>query len=824
MAVTDPVATLRGELDALARAYQPGHHGRWSASRRSELLDAALVALWERAGAPEGMTLAALGGYGRRLQLPASDIDLLVLYEGVDPVEVRRVTDALLYPLWDGGFAVGHAVRTPQECVGAAEDRLDAWTAMLDARPLAGDEGALARALAPVRGRATDDPQGFARRLRDAAAERAERFGSCAQLLEPDLKEGSGGLRDVASLGWLRTAVGRPLEDAGLLGAHERAAVDAAEEFLVRARSAVHLETGKRSDRLLLELQPDVARGMGFVDEPRLLATDGLMRALFTHARDVEAAVRGAIARLLVTPGGPVPALADADDALEALAGLAERGEVASVGVLEDVAALEIAPVVMWTDRTRAAFVRILRAGPRGVAMLDALDRLGLLERYLPCWADVRCRPQRDPYHRFTVDAHLTSTAARMATILAGEGDPDDPVEMRAVADVADPDALLIGALLHDIGKVGAGRHVPVGAEIARVQIDAMGLPAEQADLAGFMVAEHLLLPDTATRRDLTDEDLLLDVAARVRTPERLAALYLLAKADAHATGPAAWTPWRQTLIRELVGKIQRVFERGDMGDELAGRLAERVERVRVLLADEPEAEVDRFVLRMPRGYFLSVGAAQAARHYRTIAPALGSHDVRSVSTPGARAGTYEVLVVAVDRPGLLSWIAGALALGGISILSAQVFTTEDGAAVDLFEVEGAFDPEITEARWREFRTALRRAIEGSISLEHKVADKRRYYPPSKVRTPVTVHVDNDASEFSTVIEVGAPDRIGLLHDITRTFADLHLDVHLAKVATYDGRVVDAFYVRDALGRKLLDPDQLDEIERALRELLGPGV
>ncbi|MGE5226600.1 MAG: ACT domain-containing protein, partial [Planctomycetaceae bacterium] len=756
--------------------------------------------------------------------LPASDVDLLVLYDEVDPVEVRRVTDALLYPLWDSGFAVGHAVRTPRECLEAARERLDALTAMLDARLLAGDQAALTRALAPARALATDDPPRFARRLRDAAAERADRFGSCAQLLEPDLKEGSGGLRDVASLGWLEVAVDRPLEDAGLLGPHERAAVDAAEEFLVRARSAVHLETGKRSDRLLLDLQPDVARGMGFVDEPRLLATDGLMRALFAHARDVEAAVASAIERLLATPGAPAPALADADDVLEALADLAEAGAVASVAVLESIAAADIASPVPWGERTRAGFARILRAGSRGVAMLDALDRLGLLERYLPCWADVRCRPQRDPYHRFTVDAHLTAAAARMATILAGDGDPEDPVEVRAVADVAHPDGLLIGALLHDIGKVGAGNHVPAGTEIARAQIAEMGLAEADADLATFMVAEHLLLPDTATRRDLTDEDLLLDVAARVRTPERLAALYLLAKADAYATGPAAWTPWRQTLIRELVGKIQRVFERGDMGDELAGRLAERVERVRDLLADEPEAEVDRFVLRMPRGYFLSVEAAQAARHYRTIAPALGSHDVRSVSVHGSRAGTYEVLVVAVDRPGLLSWIAGALALGGISILSAQVFTTEDGAAVDLFEVEGAFDPEITEARWREFRTALRRAIEGSISLERRVADKRRHYPPSKVRTPVTVHADNDASEFSTVIEVGAPDRIGLLYDVTRTFADLHLDVHLAKVATYDGRVVDAFYVRDALGRKLLDPAQLDEIERALRERLSPGV
>ncbi|HEX6845317.1 MAG TPA: ACT domain-containing protein, partial [Actinomycetota bacterium] len=328
-------------------------------------------------------------------------------------------------------------------------------------------------------------------------------------------------------------------------------------------------------------------------------------------------------------------------------------------------------------------------------------------------------------------------------------------------------------------------------------------------------------LPDTATRRDLTDENLLLDVAARIGTPERLAALTLLAEADAAATGPAASTPWRLTLLRELVTKIGRLFDRGDMGAELAATLAERVGRVRELLGAEPEPSVDRFVLRMPRGYFLAVEPDRVARHFHTIAPPLGAHEVRTASAEGVRPGTYEVLVVAADRPGLLSWIAGALALGGISILSAQVFTTEDGAAIDLFEVEGAFDPQITERRWREFRSWLRRAIEGSVSLEHRVEEKRRRYPPPRVPTPVTVAVDNEASEFSTVIEVGAADRIGLLHDVTRAFAELRVDVHLAKVATFDGRVVDAFYVRDALGRKIVDPEQLAEIDRVLRDRLA---
>jgi [protein-PII] uridylyltransferase len=329
------------------------------------------------------------------------------------------------------------------------------------------------------------------------------------------------------------------------------------------------------------------------------------------------------------------------------------------------------------------------------------------------------------------------------------------------------------------------------------------------------------LLPDTATRRDLTDENLILDVAATVATLERLAALYLLAVADAAATGPAAWTPWRQALVRELVTKVRHVLERGTMGEELAASLTQRIGAVRALLTGEPDRDVDDFVLRMPRGYFLSVEPERAAAHFRTIAPYLTSDDVRTASAPGRRPGTYELLVVTNDRPAILAAVAGALAVGGISILSAQVFTTSDHVAVDLFDVEGVFEAEITEARWRAFRQTLRRVIEGAISIDAKVEDMRRHYPPPSVRTPVTVRVDHDASDFSTVLEIGAPDRMGLLYDITDVLSRAGIDVHLAKVATFDGRVVDAFYVRDELGRKLADPDRLAALDAALQERLG---
>jgi [protein-PII] uridylyltransferase len=816
--VGEPIARLREELVTLERAWSRGHHGRWAARRRADLVDAALAELYARAGAPPGTALVAVGGYGRRQMLPRSDVDLLIVHDdGADPA---ALADVVLYPLWDAGFEVGHAVRTPEECAQTAVD-LDALTAMLDMRLVAGEAAPTERARTAVHEAVVRDPVGFVRRLREDRARRADRLGSAAHLLEPDVKQGLGALRDVHQLRWLSAVLGRPLADAGLVRPLELEAVDAAEEFLVRVRSAIHLETGRRADRLVADLQPGIARAMGFTDEPRLIAMDGLMRGLFAHARHVDHVVTLVLDRTEAGGHEGVSPLAGAGDVLHALADVAEGEGVASPELLDAIEAADVPDPSPWDASVLDGFLRILRAGERGARALDTLDRLGLLTRLIPEWVDVRCRPQRDPYHRLTVDAHLTTAVACMAGIALGDGDREDPVEREAAAQVADVDALLLGALLHDIGKTGEGGHVAVGARIGTRILQRMPLRPETRELAAFLVAHHLLIPDTASRRDLADEDLILDVAARVGSPERLAALYLLARADAAATGPTAWTPWRQTLIRELVAKVQRVFERGEMGTELAERLTDRIGRVRELLAGEREDEVDRFVLRMPRGYFLSIEPAQVARHFASIAPAVGVNEVRTTATAGSRPSTYEVLVVAADRPGLLSWIAGALSLGGISILSAQVFTTEDGVAVDVFEVEGLFEPGIDERRWREFRTTLRRTIEGSISLEHRMEDKRRRYPGRTASVPVSVRIDNDASDFYTVIEVGASDRIGLLHEITRSLADLKLDVHLAKVSTYDRRVVDAFYVRDALGRKVMEPDQRGEIERTLQARLS---
>jgi [protein-PII] uridylyltransferase len=805
---------LRRRFDALARAYPPGQHGRWAARERADALDAWFVAA--AAGASD-VAVVALGGYGRRLQLPASDVDVLLIHEGIDDARLEELGRRLWYPLWDRGFSVTPLVRTPDGCIEAAAERLDSCTAMLDARVLIGSGALAARAIEPVIASVRTGGAGFASRLIEARDARGERAGSCAFDLAPDLKDGLGGLRDIASLGWLETALGTSLLDADVVRRADVDALDEAEEFLTRARSAVHLETGKRVERLTVELQPDVASSMGFVDEPGLPAIDGLMRSVFERARIVDGVVRAALSR--VASGTRTALVAEISGPASVLRALvATRDAEVEPELLDAIVAAGIDGPVTWDADTRGAFLEVLRSGDGGAAALDVLDRVGLLDRFVPAWRDVRSRPQRDPYHRYTVDAHLTRTLATMASLLA---DPSgDALAGELTGAATDPDALRLGALFHDIGKIGRGDHVPIGADIARAQLDAMGLPPHTAELAAFMVAEHLLLPDTATRRDLTDENLIMDVAATVGTMESLAALYLLAVADAAATGPAAWTPWRRTLVAELVTKVRHVLERGTMGKELAASLTERVEAVRHLLSQEPEPDVDAFVLRMPRGYFLAIEPHDAARHFRTIAPQLGSAELRTASTPGQRPGAYELLVVTPDRPGLLSSVAGALAVGGISIRSAQVFTTSDHVAVDLFEVEGVFEPEITEERWRGVRSTLRRVIEGATSIDRKVEDMRRHYPGPAVQTPVSVRVDNDASDFATVLEIGAPDRMGLLYDITKALSGVGLDVHLAKVATFDGRVVDAFYVRDELGRKITDTSALDQLTGELtREL-----
>ncbi|HEY2804023.1 MAG TPA: hypothetical protein VGJ67_08925, partial [Actinomycetota bacterium] len=410
---SEAVSGLREQLAALDKAYSSGHHGRWSAARRSGLVDECLRAVFRESGAPADVALCAVGGYGRAELAPRSDVDLLLLHDGRG--DMRALAERILYPLWDA-LTLGHSVRTPAECVAGAGERLEIATSLLDLRAVAGNETLAGETQAQVRSAVAADLPRFVSELIADRERRAARFGSVSHLLEPSLKEGVGGLRDANVLHWVAlvqssSGAVTALVPPGILRSREANAATDAEEFLFRARSAVHLETGRAANRLRREDQPEIARALGFSDEPGLSAGDALMRALFEHARQLEHATGAALARLGSGDAKGASAVRrrpeTPGDILSAFADAAERGEEVAPAILDAIDTLHLPGAIEWTREVRDAFSRLLRTGEPAVGALEALDRIGLLERFLPAWRAVRCRPQRDPFHRYPVDVHL---------------------------------------------------------------------------------------------------------------------------------------------------------------------------------------------------------------------------------------------------------------------------------------------------------------------------------------------------------------------------------------------------------------------------------
>jgi [protein-PII] uridylyltransferase len=609
-------------------------------------------------------------------------------------------------------------------------------------------------------------------------AERHERSGEVAFLLEPEVKEGRGGLRDVHALraAAMASPVVPPADEA----------LTAAHETLLGVRTELHRATGKTPDRLLLQEQDVVAAALGHPDADALMAA--VAEAARTIAwrsdegwRRVGSALAGPRGRTsgrdhpigpgLVLREDEVVLAHDADprgDAslvLRAAAAAADTGALLARPLLDRLADEAPPPADPWPSAARHALVSLLGTGHAAVGVLEALDQHGLLVRVLPEWAAVRSKPQRNAYHRFTVDRHLCEAAANAAAL---------------TRQVSRPDLLLVGAWLHDIGKgftdqpggTGQRDHTDAGVEVVDRIARRMGfVEADVAVLVG-MVRHHLLLPDVATRRDLDDPATVAAVAAAVGDRDMLELLAALTEADSVATGPSAWGAWKAGLVQELVERV----------------------------------------------------AAKLQGHHHDIGPSLPTPEHRRLMARGEQELLVDgssVTVVAPDRPGLFSRVAGTLALHGLDVRSAAA-SSEDGMAVEVFEVERAFD---RPPDWDRVRADVGRALTGRLSLEARLAQRVRAYAGRRrtvAARPAEPRVlfDQDASDAATVVEVRAPDGIGVLYRITRALADCDLDVRTAKVSTLGHEVVDAFYVTDADGDKVTDPDHLREVELAVLDAL----
>ncbi len=718
-----------------------------------------------KASGADGLALVAVGGYGRGDLAPGSDLDLLLLYRGkAAPAEVAEL---LWYPIWDEGLKLGHSVRTVAEALDLAADDLDTATSLLTTRHLAGDAELTAELAAAALAQWRKKAKRYLGMLRDNVAARQAGSGEVAFLLEPDLKEGRGGLRDIHALRWAELA--RPVLEHGDLEA-----LAEAETTLFDARVALHAATKRANDRLTLQDQDTVATALG-VD------ADELMRGIARSARTVAwiadetwdrvGASLATSVRLLgwrsrdrapgmVVREGQVFLEPNVDPASQptlvldaAIIAATKNARLARETHARLVARAPL-PAEPWTPGIRERFVHLLAGGHESIRTIEALDHTGLWERYLPEWEGVRNKPQRNAYHRFTVDRHLLETTANAAALV-------DRVDR--------PDLLIMGALLHDIGKGRPGDHTEVGLEMVAEMGPRMGFDEADTAVLVDMVRHHLLLPDAATRRDLSDPVTIASVAEAVGDRLRLHLLAALTEADSLATGPAAWGSWKADLVRDLVRRVDHHLEGGDPS-------ALDV----VVFPDDAQRAV------MARG--------------ETVVEAKGD----------------TLLVVATDRPGLFSRVAGVLALHGLEVRAADA-ATEDGTAIEAFQVTSRMGPMIT---WEKVIDHVHAGLAGRLAIEARLAERARTYKPRALSAPrlppPSIHFDDAASEVATVIEVHAPDQIGLLYRITRTFAQFELDVRVAKAQTLGDVIVDAFYVTHADGTLVTDPEFRAELDRAL--------
>ena len=726
-------------------------------------------------GAEPGVALVAVGGYGRRELLPRSDLDVLLLHDGRDGI--AEIADRIWYPVWDSGAHLDHAVRTVPQARRVARNDLKVALGLLSARHVAGSTD-LTESLRA--GALTDWREAAPTRLgelHEACEERAKSSGELAFLLEPDLKEARGGLRDVHAIQAVAAAWVAPAPGPKVRAAYEQ---------ILDARHALHEVTGRRVDRLVLQEQDEVARVLGLLDGDVLLrmlagaartisyAADHVFRqAERAHGkRRRRRAERRPLADGLVSQDDEVVLARAADPesdpvlVLRAAATAAQAGLPLAPRTLARLAECPPLPVP-WPGPARDALFALLGAGHAAVGVWEALDQEGLITMLIPDWERVRNRPQRNPLHRFTVDRHLVETAANAAAL---------------TREVARPDLLLLAALLHDIGKGWPGDHSVSGEVVARDVCHRIGLAQADAELVAAAARHHLLLPLAATRRDLDDPVTVRQVASAVGSRTLLELLHALAIADALATGPAAWNDWKATLIADLVGRTAAVLA----GEPVPAPAPLRDDQLELLSSRDPAVIV------------------------RRVEPAQG--------VAGAAAQGAEVTVVAPDRPGLLWRAAGILASHRLAVRSANA-TSVGTTAVSVFDVAPEFG-ELPDATV--LAGDLRRMLEGRLDVAGRLDRRARAVAPRGPGIPAPkVTLIDDASDTATVVEVRAHDAPGLLWRVGRALGDCGLDVRAARVETLGAEVVDVFYVTGGDGKPLLDQELRRQTTTAVLNVLS---
>ena len=810
-------------------------------------------------------TVIAQGGYGRGELNPYSDIDLLFLYSWKVSPYVEAVTERLLYTLWDAGLQVGHATRTVKESIGLAASDMKVKTALLDARYLCGHYELYQEFDKVVESRLVK--KRVHRFVQEKLLEnrlRHEDYGASVYLLEPDVKDGEGGLRDIHTARWIgRVKANAKDLDAlalkGVIGTADVTKLKASQDFLLRVRNELHFSTGKHQDQLTFEEQEKVSIALGFEGEGTLKAVEVFMRNYYLHAAQISRLTSLIIHRL-------TDAAAPLVGGLYSLAKTVRQGVCIAQGQLSITkpSILEAEPgnlievffemqkhrcelshetrellrqhTELINDQLRRSaaanipFFKILKWKERVYETLLEMHRCGILGAFIPEFGRLLCMVLHDAYHIYTVDQHSLKLIQEIERLKAGKYKEELPLLTQLARDADKIELLYLGLMFHDIGKGFGGGHSEIGARLVQPIARRMRLNADDGALAEFLVRHHLWMTQTAFRRDLEDEKTILDFAKTMGNVNNLKMLYLLTFADVKAVGPDVWNPWKASLLRELYGKTLNVLEEMEKGEfrrEDVRAVLRRIQgRVRRQLAkDYPADRVDPFLAAMPERYFLSTPENDIPAHFELMEKFTGKGAVTAVEHFPERDCTT-VVVCTRDRPGLFASITGTFTALNLDILNARIFTSSDGRILDLFRVShrGRSELVMAEQKWSKFRSTLDGVLEGRLDVARLVENSQRslFLNRHAPKVPTLVQVDTEASDFFTIVEVFTEDRIGVLFKITYALHQLGLSIHVAKISTNVDQAADVFYVTDENGQKIQEPGRLAEIRRALYESLAP--
>jgi [protein-PII] uridylyltransferase len=798
------------------------------------------------------VAVAALGSYGRRELCLGSDVDLLVIHQGRLSRETNEIIRRVLYTLWDVKLEVGHSVLTFQECNRLAQSDFRFLTSVMDARFLLGARDFYRLFEAAFWSKIEREKETIRRQFLLYQQKRREKFGTQEYFLEPDIKEGLGGLRDIHFMAWAAKLYfkSKRLRDVKRFSVFSHFGLDKlheSESFLLKVRNQLHLLAGgRREDRLLLPHQPKIAKSLGFKNGAYNTGPEKFMRELHGHLnriryRSEEFHVK-AMELIDPQPEGPPPEEISPEFqavkgnlvlkgeelspllVLKALNEANRRGLSLGSGLIWEASKKieEQGKTLLHLPEAKALFLELIYR-PSDPEILRLALELGLITLFIPEFKKIRNLAQFTYYHSETVDLHSLKTLEILHGMAQGEYGERWPLFKQVYDELKNPEWLFLVGLLHDVGKGFRGEHSARGAEMVPRILKRLGLDEKAVQVIPFLIQHHLLLANVSQRRDLNDEKTAVQVAQIAGDLETVQLLFLLTAADSLATGPIASSDWKIMLLIELFFKVRRILKSGTLASPDATRTVEenKAALARSLVGAFPEMEILELMDQVSTRYFLNVPLEDMVEHFRM---ALGMEDQKLSWTlkKVKHAPVTHVILCTRDRPGLFSKMVGVFTLHNISVLSANIFTLKNGLAFDLYDVTNPLDPLREEERWSKVLEEARQAIEDKLPLDELVSRKARmisfeetlspYHPPERIR------VDNEGSDFFTILEVGGGIRMGLLYDLAKKIFALGLNIRFARVNSDKEKMTGVFYVRDASGQKMYENSL---IEKVRREILG---